>query len=367
MMEQTGLTAQKSEKTRPILEIDEKTRAELTALFRGEEWNGEKLPPVYLKYFSASHETAEDAKDMEREMKEADIFMPEIYGWDSEILAKLRMVSDGKENIPGKNTTDFSKILRGYFFDTKKQIVIIDVPEEEVLDHPDIYPEYEFDTEEMMRSSYEQAAELLFQDTVLNAEIDLFHRESHMAAHFAEKIKEAVSMNPDLRKKTSIKVLMILGVYHSAIYHEMKKLGGNHVSRNFSRDLSFGYAGEIARRFAFGKETSKEMKEEALCELLFENGLYYYLEDVCQNTTKNLLFSRYLASLFSLDEKRALFEQWKTYHKDFEDIVLSVLRRKNIVLPQNEEEMDVMLAKTSYGKYQKILKEKKQHHESEQK
>ena len=344
------------------LEISEETRAELGALFRGEEWNGEKLPPVFLKLFSGPHATAKDTEGIKPLLDEADIYMPETFDWHFDLLKKFDDLVQGK--IFSNDGDDFTKTIKKYLFGTNKSVVLVDVPHEEVNLFPERYGETEDVWKEIKRSSYEQAVDIFYRNSAKNAEIDLINREEHMIQHFSEKIKEAILSSSDLQKKDTIKILMTLGIAHSSIYHLLKNIGNEHVSREFLKNPTYGYENEMVRTVGFGKDAPLEFKEKAFCEVLFTDGLFNFLDGVTDDMFKKEVLLRYFASLFSSEEIRSFFEQWKNYFSDLAILIFSLLKKKNIVFPKNEEEMDAILATTPYGKYQKVLQEKKQRNES---
>jgi len=354
-MENEPKNEEKGKEIQPSpFEIDEKTREELSALFRGGEINGEKLPPVYLKLFSGPHGSAEDAEGMKPLLDEADVFVPEAYEWRYSLLHMFRDISRGEKNP--QSGCGFSEQVKNYLFGTQKQVVIVDVPEEEAISHPELYPETDDIIGRLKYSSYEEAPENFFEDVAINARVDVINREAYMAKHFAEKIKETILRYPELQKKDTLKILMQLGRSHSAIYHLLKNIGGDHVSRDFRYDMPLASESEMVRRVGFKKEVGRELKERALCEALIEDGLFYLSSRLTDNSAKKEFFLRYLSSQFSGKEMKELFEKRMNYDGDPQDFILSVLEDKNISFPKNEKELDEMLAQTSYGKYQANLK-----------
>jgi hypothetical protein len=365
MIEQIGLTAKEGEQKKPILEIDEKTRAQLTALFRGEEWNGEKFPPVFLKLFFSPHRIKENMAEAVGFLEEADVYAPEIFSWDEMVKRGFQELSNG--NIFFETGNEFNDSINGSIYNTHKTIVFADVSEDAIARHPEIYQPPMFNEEDLKQSSYEDA--ILEFNEFLNetAKSDLVRRERYIVRNFAENIKKAFSENPELKKKDGIKVLMTLGSGHSALYHLLKDIGGNHVSRNFHDHPKNSFILETLRRVAFKKDVPLKLKERALCEEIFRLKMEDVINNLSKKTEKNEYFYRYLVTLFSAKEMRSLFDEWSKGAGNWEKLFASLLEQKNIVFPKNEKEMDEILADTSYGKYQKILKEKKQQNGSEKK
>ncbi len=340
------------------LEISEKTREELSALFQGKEINGEILPPVYLKLFSGPHATAEDIEGMKPLLDEADMYAPEMYEWIPEMLESLQNVSEGKEK-PNTESELYQKLFT-YLFGTHKSVMILDVPEEEALLHQSSYLETSLDMEKLRDLPYEEAVDFAFESTLSVWMTIVKNRESYMLQHFAEKLREAVSLKPELQKKEVLRVLMTLGDAHSALYHEMKKLGGDHVSRDFRNNPLYGFENEAGRRSLFGKEISQDMKEKVLCEQLLHNSLSHLLYDFCSDTNKIEIFFRHIVSLFSHEEMKALFEKWESYLSDPAIFMKALLREKDIDFPNTEEELDEILKETLYVKNKEILKKQKE-------
>lgn len=346
------------EKNKSVLEISEKTRAELSALFNGEEWNGEKLPPVYLKLFSGPHETAKDAEGVKPLLDKADIYIPEVSEWSQKTLSIFRRISNGEQFPPDPD--EFQEKLEEYVFGTKKPITFVDVPKEEVASHPEMYEDTEMYVRKLKYLSYEEATETFFKYIEKFSERDVINREAYMANHFAEKIKEIMLLHPELQKKDAIHILETLGSGHSSLYQLMKEIGGNHVSRVFRYNApSRGLMSEATRRMSFKKDVSENLKKRALSEGIFLDGIGYLLDRLSNNTSKKEYFLRYIISLFSENETKEAFQLWKEYDGNPAEILYFIMMKKGIVFPENEEEMDVILSQTPYGKYQKTLEEMK--------
>jgi hypothetical protein len=360
MMEKNEISPKKSP-----LEISERTREELSALFEGREWNGEKLPPVFLKLFSSPHKTAEDAEGIKKLLDESDIYIPEMYGWSGTGLSVRRKISNGEEFPP--NSDDFDEKTEEYFFSTKKPITHIDVPDNEIAQHPELYGEPELYMRGLKHFSYEEAVKKVFEFTEECSKMDVTNREIYMVEHLSEQIKKLIKEYPELQKKDAIKILMTLGSGHSSIYFALRELGGEHVLRVFQNTPSRGYESEGIRRVGFKKEISKELKERALLENLFFDGMGYLFERLSKNTSKNEYFLRYVVSLFSSNEIKDAFTQWKEHDGDPVEILYFIMMKKGIIFPKTEEEMDEILASTPYGKYQKTLEEIKNNKKNESK
>jgi hypothetical protein len=199
--------------------------------------------------------------------------------------------------------------------------------------------------------------EKIFEYTEECAKVDVLNREVYMVEHFSEQVKKIIKEYPELQKKEAIKILMTLGFGHLFIYHTLKETGGKHVSRYFHGTPSRGYESEGITRVGLKKEVSEELKERALLEGIFLDGMKYFFDRASKNSSKNQYFLRYIVSLFSPEEMRAVFEQWKEYDGDPAEMLYFVMMKKGIIFPKNEEEMDAILAPTPYGKYQKTLQE----------
>lgn len=53
-------------------------------------------PPIAVDFMFAPHSTAEHAAGLEVRILEADIYIPELMGWDNKSLKLLQQVADGK-------------------------------------------------------------------------------------------------------------------------------------------------------------------------------------------------------------------------------------------------------------------------------
>jgi hypothetical protein len=364
-MQSTEQPSELSEKETYIspLEIGEKTREELSALFHGEKWNGEKLPPVFLKFYFGPHWSAEDADGIKPFLNEADIFMPEASEWNDDYFREMNYISRGVETPESRD--EYEEEIRRDIFGTEKVVLFVDCSEKDVILHPELYAETKDIDNELKHSTYDRATELNFQNAMIEAQIDIVNRESYMIEHFAGKVREAILQKPALKSKESIRVLMTIGSAHTEIYQKMKNLGGDHISREFRYTPSADFTDEMMRKAVFNKKIEKNTKERALFHFLMEEGLQDRIDLLSEKTVEHYVFLRHLSSLFSADEMRSLFDQWKSSPENFSERILLVLEKKGIHFPKTKKEFEDFIAKTQYGKYQRTLREINQNKQNE--
>ncbi len=360
--EQEGNLVEEKTK-RPVLEISERTKAELTALFAGKEWNGEKLPPLFLKLFSGPHESADDAKGIKPLLKDSDIYAPELFGWDSGGVALFREASDGTE-APAMGDDFYDEILK-QLSEIKKPVMFLDVSKEEGQSFPELYEEESFEWK-LKRASYEKALHVLSEGLVNSVPPIVIHREEYMIEHFAESVRNIISENPELLNKKDIHILMSLGDGHSAIYHFLKQIGGENVSREYKSNPLFGFITEIIRRATFDKEITEDIKEKALCEFILSQGLNHLIYRVTKDSCKVQELLRYYASQFTPEEIQSLYYRWKSRNTTATEASMAFLKSKNIPFPENAADLDEILKNTLFEKNLAIKNNFKEKNESDQ-
>jgi hypothetical protein len=333
------------------LEIDEKTREDLSALFHGEEINGEKLPPIQIKFYSGPHGTALDAEGIKERLEEADIYIPEFDGWTEEKLEHILNVSSGKQKPsdekPKNPLLGFEWVRDQNLYNTKKPVMIIDVPAEQMtawIGEASHGSNKSFD----QCRTFDEAKDLIDRRFAEVAEVGGKKREKYLLEQLVPKLKEMIKKQPELKQKKEIHILMTLGSAHSAIYYTLKELGGKSVLREFRYDfVGQSFQNELAERHLFGQEINEDLKERALMEMLISQYWQKALK-VSYNMEKLLGFRKYIAEMFSMVDIREIFNVWNDDRENFYSIFERRLAEKGLKMPETEKELDDILFTTKY-------------------
>jgi len=229
--------------------------------------------PVSLEIFYTAHVTSEDFAGLREKAEEADIVVIEDLGWEKSVLKKFQEVSDGKKKpqdffhyfgfTPG-NYRPFDALLGilDAIYNTKKQIVIVDVPsghklEKEYDNIPDLVKELDGKTKEEKIEGFRNYL-------VENANFQI--KRENLIINNLKKLIENEIKNSDKEEK----ILMILGSFHSRVYIEMKK-SYDDVARDYpASPYIFDFVQESKRRAIFEKDISDSLIARAIVQWYFE-------------------------------------------------------------------------------------------------
>lgn len=277
------------------------------------ERTGEKFPPVYIKFFSGAHGTEYDAGGIPKELEDADIYMPELYGWEEAVAQEFNNVSSGKTSSEDPNRKvahDFYQPVLKALASSGKPVVFTDLSREEFLSWKEEDDKTGHKMKNLRSRGYKEATEEMKARMKHQADFQAY-REKYIREHLGEKVAETLREHPELREKEKVTALITLGVAHTDIYHQLKKTESSMVSRNFSGLPLYGARYEAVRRFMFGKEVSDELAGKMLIEEILETeGCSEKFKSVTNDSLKLIKVGRMFAEIFGGDGKE-IFEKWQ--------------------------------------------------------
>ncbi|MFA6520033.1 MAG: hypothetical protein WCT44_00290 [Candidatus Paceibacterota bacterium] len=315
-----------------------------------ELWAKEKKegdPELKFSFVFGHHLSPGDLNKVKVKIKEADVFIPEGFGWDQQSLDTWRQLSGGVlsaeklEKSHEKAYSDF-KTDRKFFFLREmikvleragKKITFIDTE----INNPLVIVQNLLNTTSVREFSqikdFEGKKENVKQ-RLQNLSVISHGRENYMLQQLPVKIRELLDANPDLRKKPEVKILFFLGANHTPVYHTMKKLAPEDTEEDFSTyPLIFSFYDEAARRIRFNKQAS--LSEELLARVVLELDFWNYLSrgvnEILKQSNSNELTTkvRSIIELFSLEEIKNIYENIAK-RKKFRDILLEKCKQKGI-------------------------------------
>ena len=315
------------------------------ALLRNKEGQ-RNLPDMSIDIFYTPHATAEDAAKMRERFNAADVYIPELAAWRKEFIIMFRSLSSGKLN-PEEFLSRVSISDKGWesgvdemLYNSKKPVTFIDLPySRRLFRNIEKFESFE----SVVIKSTSNFGSLL--DSLRNRlrEFAEFQkeRENYMLTQFPIKMRELLEIYPQLKEKKQIKVLLSLGFYHTSVYNNIKKQGGE-INREFSTmPYVYGFGSEAMRRYGFGKDVSDELA----ANMFLENLLMVTLpHELTERNDKFVIFSRRVVSQFSFQEAEEVFNRIKQ-GEDRKEILEDKLKQKGIKIPQTEQELDEFLAK----------------------
>ncbi len=279
---------------------------------------------VTLEFFLESHYSRASRKQSEL-LKEAPIYIPEIFAWTFTHLCIYQAISRGhftKEDIkllkeenylpedlikqfqPGKklNKEDLEKIAdwfakRGanlkpyqYVFEyyltifetlleTNKKIKIADIPagseiekkyRENLVKQSPSLKEAIYSSQEI---TFESILEILKEWLRKNFEILQQDRDRVFVINIPKIISQLLEEDPDLQKKAKkegIKVLVSLGSMHSRVGEILKDIGFNVEIHHEATPFHIGFQHEVIKKWMSKEEVKEDLLAKALVEKMFE-------------------------------------------------------------------------------------------------
>ena len=298
----------------------------------------------------APHSTAEHAAGLEARIREADIYIPELMGWDNKSLRLFQQVADGK--VDYSQAMDRSRGWQGGYGEFREaqfnalhksgvRVALIDIPAGHELE--------KYEREEMYQ---EFAIGDTFDETIANikehmqAEAEFTkRREDYMLEQLQPTVQKVIDANPALKQKDKVNVLLSLGSYHTRVYHEVKR-SGVESQRTFydPRTIVSNSSGEMQRSFAFNKDVSDELAAHVLFESLFLKSLGNNLYDRFGDHITVSLIARKLGSQFTVDDMRAIFNDSKGDEVRMAGAVGEAIRERKLTLPTTPAEVATYLS-----------------------
>lgn len=234
----------------------------------------ESESPFHFRMLYSAHESAEaswSVEELEKELQDVDIWLPEDVGWTEEHGIILRAYATGKNEVP----EDMDPYMATYLEALRRvgkagkevEIGFVDFPE----GHPLIGrlksdPEKAFT--DFNNGRFESAIREMKSSTKKNASAEK-SRERYMQENAKPEIDRILSVNSHLREKFKkegkLTILMTLGTFHTGLARDLQE-EGHSVERKFNHDLPFIFPPfhENVRRYRFGKEVSDQLAAQAL-------------------------------------------------------------------------------------------------------
>ncbi len=307
--------------------------------------HGIEAPPVSVHIFFSGHGHPKDLEGFDEALEGVDIFIPEMSGWDRDILVILKKVSSGEmspeevlEMIPVVQENPFFETLFKKLYKSNKKITIVDVPSDSILNHEaseaDGNLAYFFSSLFERGLTFEQAINELKILLKKSNDVVVSNREEYILKQFGPKIEEVLGDNPELLKRDKIKALMLFGVGHNEFFHQMKKDNPN-TSREFAHSpFVFSHSSEIQKRVKHGKPVSRHLYAKALIETMVL-GLPLF-DDIDKVVDLNVTM-RNIGESFTTQEVEDVFNylsgntETEDEYMSEEEYLMEVLKRKGLL------------------------------------
>ena len=340
----------------PIREYQELEQAEIEVLRQKFQsgWSREKKegdPELHFTFLFSEHKTGEDFKKLKNALKEVDIIVPEMAGWDQKQLEKFNMLSRGKLiprqmlerlgfNESEKESDDYQSwyVLSEALYKSRKPVVLADLPDDHPLMNKRNAIEGRANFGAIMREENFDKALVEYQKLILNSVRVQIERETYILEHLGPAVEQAVKENSSLKNKTNLNIGIIIGSFHVGLNLELKRQGEK--TKAEFRQLPYYYcpSGLILLRLRLNKEVSKTLLARGYLEaLLWTHDLLPKSKDSNKINTYVLR----VCNQFTYDEISEIFKTLREKGPESIPLIISAkFKEKAIKIPENEEELD---------------------------
>jgi hypothetical protein len=272
-----------------------------------------ELPSLAIEIYYSAHLTAEDAKDLAKKFSEADIYIPEELGSTTATRELYQEVSDGilspveaaKKMFEDSNMYDYALERFKIIYESHKPIIIIDLPRDNEL-----IEEYRQLDDRLNLKNFDEDLKKTAIYLQKTAEFEK-KREQYMLFRLEPAIRESIEKYPELQDKKQLKLLLSLGAFHTAIFHQMKKEGYT-IEREFGElPMSFGFTTSGVRRHLFEKKVDDDFVAKSMLENLIWRNFIESIRKLSPNSIDNIKTISGIVSRFSFEEIRVLFDKLK--------------------------------------------------------
>ncbi|MDQ3098874.1 MAG: hypothetical protein M3Q44_03950 [bacterium] len=315
-----------------------------------------KLPPLDIEIIYAPHATSEHMSDISG----ADIFIPELAGWEPGMDTVLASVARGDvlphEALPTLSAGADEDDMHGY-----KQALLHAIAGTNVaVGFADVPAGHQYDLLYHHLQEEGIVAGADFDETIQNVYkyIDswatlISGRDKHIATSLNATVKNAIKYRFDLQQKDRLKVVMTLGSLHAGVTERLRSTdtgGVNTVTThgNTNPETAYDYFGEAVDKQKRGEAVDDQLAARVLLEhVIQKNQTGYQIQEAVNDGYLMLLVAKKIASHFNKDEIATLYKQSfgnfalmdGLLREDMEENSDNgLLAQKGIVLPHSKDE-----------------------------
>ncbi|MBI4119716.1 MAG: hypothetical protein HY456_02635 [Parcubacteria group bacterium] len=309
-------------------------------------------PPYFVDIYYSPHETSKDLEPIAEKFKNADVFMPEAFGWVHKEPVVLNEVSRGEKKpeaalqelgcVPQKDPFySFHLQMLNLIYDSQKPIAIVDVPR----NHPLEKKIREVGSGFRFKSDFDANLAMIKEHFKKVAGVEK-EREEYILSQLQPAVQSILENNPALQKQPEVRVLIALGAAHTSLFHQLKK-SEYKTSRQFKDELiMFSFQDEMIRRYWFNKEVGDELAAKTLFDIIFGNLFWNDFTKLTDDSAKLIALKRKIITQFNYDEIKGLF---KTFGFDvailyfLKPFLKRKMEGKGIKFPKSEQELNALL------------------------
>lgn len=273
------------------------TKENTTIQERHPDW-----PELDVSFYFSPHSHAENLK--QAPIAEADIYLYESVGVTQTERKDLQMTSDNHFDSLERNLE--RPPLKDSFFGQQLREIHNSGIAMGSIDIPGDEDEHSSFLEELAQTDYSLPIEDTFaaslaaldKSSMTIAKIE-HQREQIMAKRFDNEIAQILAERPQLKDKLQLKVLIVMGSYHTRLRHALTERGIPS-SREFPTPVPwvYSYSKELQRVHAYHKEPSLELIEKAWTECFITHAITEQI-GVAPRAAYNVSVEQYVRDIVS--------------------------------------------------------------------
>lgn len=312
----------------------------------------EKGPKVTLNFFFSAHGSARDLQRFQEVYDKADVFVPELLGWNQKTNELYNDISAGTKDpaavLVNVNFPEFVTHLLRIIHNKKKPIIFADAPQgSDLHEHSlELAPALQL----FIQGKLQEAIDYMRGHVEMFAK-DEVQREKHMVDSLTQQLRGKLNSIPELKDKKEINVLVQLGYAHATVYHALKEEPDFDVKRTLgAKTLVLDSFNQLIQKIKLGTPQEAIIDEpfaRSLVEILIADSL----KDLVLDGSELTWAAGKLAAPLSLNDVIGLsraFAKNQTLLKTM-DTINSFLRlelaKKGVIIPRTEEGIRKFLQK----------------------
>lgn len=280
----------------------------------------EKEPKMRLKFFFSPHLRKEDFALLREEIRNCDVYVPEMACYKSETVDTFQKISSGRlgpeeaaDQFKKKYRKELPDEIKGMLeaiYDLKKPVYFVDIPLEHKL------TEKVLESSALAGTAFSEFLSGNFARALTKGRrfIEIFcseqkERNKYIKENIEQLKPKLLKDHPNFKNEKEIKILISLGAAHTPLYHQFKKEGKTSTQQSFVfLPYIHSTADELVRRKELFPE--KELKDGEIARALIENIFLASLkkDKAIKNTTELVKVSRFLSSKFSKEDVKNFSE-----------------------------------------------------------
>lgn len=300
--------------------------------YKAEEHKELPCPPLDVTIVFGPHETAADALAIAPHLQHADVYLPEIHGWDENTIRLLNAVSQGsltpeaalQEQLTDTDDLDTVSKMTDFWLQVYRNIAGTKIPVA-CADMPfghSLVGRQNHLIELGVQWDAEFAATLKAARQYIQQVVECTTaREQYIAEHIKQAVAQLVAVDAQLQARAesgTLKVVLSLGEEHARmidVVHELWEKEGWSAPRAISSETSVHnrqptLLSTAEQQLLAGQELSDEHVAWVLLEqVLLRHSLMYDLVQTMGSEVGGEVAARYIAEQFNLEEIEELFVQ----------------------------------------------------------